>query len=78
MIKNILMVILVVVVLGALLPVVLPMFFDTTADIEAIAGSEPELIMLQELWPLALMIIIIGLAAGLIFYALRKFNVIGN
>lgn len=76
MIKQILTVLLVVIVLGALLPILLPMFFDTTADIAATNTTAAEMDVLESLWPIALMIIVIGIAAGIIFYALRKFEVI--
>lgn len=78
MIKKILGVILIVVVLGAAIPVILPLLFDTQGDIEAMnVTASPEAGgLLKTMWPIVVMIIIIGIAAGLIFFALKRFNVI--
>ena len=78
MIKKVLMVILVAVVVAALLPVLLPLLFDSIGDIDAISHEDAgaELSLLQTLWPIVVMIIIIGIAAGLVFYALRHFGVV--
>lgn len=78
MIKSVLGVILIAVVIGALVPVLAPLLFDTIGDIDAIthedAGSE--LTLLKTLWPIVVMIVIIGIAAGMVFFALRRFGVI--
>ena len=78
MIKKVLAVILVVVVLGALIPVGLGLLFDTIDPIESMnVTASPEAGgLLQTMWPIVIIIIIIGIAAGLIFFALKKFNVI--
>ena len=82
MLKKVLGVVLVVVVLGALLPVLLPLFFDTATDIETVASNATYAAygapVLGTMWPIMLTIIILGVAAGVIFYALRKFGVIGG
>lgn len=78
MIKKVLGVILIAVVIAALLPVLLPLLFDSLGDIDAITHEDAgaELDLLQTIWPIVVMIIIIGVAAGLVFFALRRFNVI--
>lgn len=80
MLKKVIMVIMVVVVLGAALPILIPMATDTTTDIAAIQGipgDDPAVDLLVELWPIMLLIIILGIAAGVIFYGLKHFGVIG-
>lgn len=78
MIRKVLGVVLICVVVAALLPVLLPLLFDSIADIDAIniTASPAAGGMLQTMWPIVVMIVIIGIAAGLVFFALRKFNVI--
>lgn len=78
MIKKVLGVILICVVIAALLPVLLPLLFDSISDIEAInvTASPAAGGMLQTMWPIVVMIIIIGIAAGLVFFALKRFDVI--
>lgn len=78
MIKKVLAVILIAVVIAALLPAVLPLLFDTVAPIESmnITASPEAGGMLQTMWPIVIMIIIIGVAASLVFFALRRFKVI--
>ena len=78
MIKKVLGVILIAVVIAALLPAVLPLLFDTAEPIESInITASPEAGgMLQTMWPIVIMIIIIGVAAGLVFFALRRFKVV--
>lgn len=77
MVKKVIGVILIVVVLGALLPVLWPMMVGTDADIQAMEGGGIT-DFLQAMWPVALIIVGIGIAAGLIFYALRQFGVMGG
>ena len=78
MIKKVLGVILIAVVVAALVPVLLPLLFDSIGDIEDITHEDAgaELDLLQTLWPIVVMIVIIGIAAGLVFFALRRFGVI--
>ena len=78
MIQKLIGILLVVVVIGALIPVLLPLLFDTIGDIDAITHVDggSGLTLLQTLWPIVVMVIIIGIAAGLIFFALRRFGVV--
>lgn len=73
------MIAMVVVVLGALIPILIPLMQDTATDIAAMQGTpgaEPEIDMLVTLWPIMLLILIIGVAAGVIFFALKHFGVV--
>jgi len=77
MIKKVIAVVLVVIVLGALIPVLFPMMLNTQSAITGnITGEDAGSLMIVAFWPILLIIIGIGIAAALIFYALRKFGVI--
>ena len=78
MIKKVIGVILVIIVLGALLPVLWPMLVDTDTDIQAIEGGGAITGFLQAMWPIALIVVGIGIGAGIIYYALKKFGVAGK
>ena len=78
MIKKVLGVIIIAVVIAALIPALLPLLFDTQSDISSmnVTASPAAGGMLQTMWPIVVMIVVIGIAAGLVFFALRRFNVI--
>ena len=78
MIKSVIGVLLIAVVIGALIPVLLPVLFDTIGDIDDIthADAGAELTLLKTMWPIVVMVVIIGIAAGMVFFALRRFGVI--
>ena len=80
MLKSVIGVILMVVILGALLPTLLPMFFETATDIDTVATNSSYedygAPVLGTVWPIVLTVIILGIAAGLVFFALRRFGVI--
>ena len=77
MIKKLIGVLLVLVVVGALLPVLLPLLFDTVGDVASmnVTASPAAGAMLQTMWPIVIMVIIIGVAAGLIFFAIKRFGI---
>lgn len=68
----------VLVVLGALIPILWPLMDTTNTDIQAMNGTSTITTFLQTMWPIVLLIIGIGICAGLVFFALRKFGVIGK
>ena len=78
MVKRVIGVLLIVIVLGAMIPAVLPKLFDTAGDISSLnVTAAPEAGgLLQTMWPIVLMVLVIGVAAGLVFFALRRFNII--
>lgn len=79
MIKKVIGIVLMVVVLGALLPVLWPMVEDTAADVSGnLSGTGPGGTFIATMWPIVLLIVGIGVAAGLIFYALKRFGGIGS
>lgn len=67
-----------IIVLGALIPVLWPMMEATDTDIQALTETGPITTFLQTMWPIVLLVIGIGVAAGLVFMALRKFGVMGQ
>ena len=76
MIKKILAVVLVIIVIGALLPVLWTMMMDTSADVTGnLTGAGAGGTFIAAMWPIVLILVGIGIAAGLIFYAIRKFNI---
>jgi len=78
MIQKLLGVLIVLVVIGALLPVLLPVLFDSSAGIASmnVTASPAAGGMLKTMWPIMVMILIIGIAGGLIFFALKRFGVL--
>lgn len=77
MTKKVVSVILLVVVLGALIPALWPSMQATDTDIQALNATAGDIAtpFLQTIWPIVLLVIGIGIAAGLVFFALRKFGV---
>lgn len=75
-VKAVIGVMMVVVVLGAAIPALWPTFTGSADDIAALTQTDAGTTMLQTMWPIALVIIGIGIAAGIIFLALREFGII--
>ena len=74
----IIIVALTLIVLGALIPVLWPMLQDTQTDIDALnATGSVSTSFLQNMWPIALLVVGLGIVVALILYALRKFGVLG-
>lgn len=78
MVKKVIAVVLTIVVLGYAIPMLWPLFIDTDTLIQAIEGADSATEVLQLGWPVALFIIAIGVVISVIYYAFRKFKVIGK
>lgn len=78
MIKKFIYVLAVIVLLGAMAPVLWPMFVGTDTDIQAMTETDDATVMFQAIWPVVLLVLGIGLCAGLIFFGLRKFGLMGR
>lgn len=65
------------VIFGALVPVLFPMITDSDTAIQALTGTDDGTVMLQTLWPILLIVCGIGIAVGVVYYALKKFRVMG-
>lgn len=75
----IIIVALVLIVLGALIPALWPMLQDTQTDIDALnATGSVSTSFLQSMWPIALLVVGLGIVVGIIIYALRRFGVLGG
>lgn len=75
MVRRFVTVVLSIVLLGALVPVLWPLFVGTDTDIQAMTETDDATVLFQTIWPIALLVIGVALAAGVVFYALRKFKV---
>jgi hypothetical protein len=62
------------VVVGALIPALWPMFVATDTAIQALSDGSSMTDFLQVMWPISLIVIAIGIAVALIYYALKKFG----
>jgi len=76
--RGVLLTVLTIVILGAVLPALWPMMTDTSADIAAINGTDTATAFLKTGWPIAILVIGVGVVAALVFFALRQFGVIGG
>lgn len=76
MVKGVVSVIIVVVVLGALISALWDTMLGSDTAIQALTDTGTATTMLQDMWPIALIVVGVGIAAGIVFYALRKFKVI--
>lgn len=75
----IIVVALVLIVLGALIPVLWPMLQATQTDIDALnATGSSSTAFLQSMWPVALLVVGLGIVVAIILYALRRFGVLGS
>lgn len=77
MLKTVLGVMLAIIVLGVAIPVVWPTFVGTDTAIQAMTETDEATVLFQTFWPIALLIVGLSIAVGVVFYGLRKFNVIG-
>lgn len=71
-------VIVVLIVLGYTIPVLWPIAVATSTNITAMSGTDSGTIMIQTFWPVILMVVGLGVAVGLIVFALRKFGLLGG
>lgn len=65
------------VIFGALIPVLFPLITASDTDIQALTGTDDGTVMLQTLWPILLIVCGVGIAVGVIYYALKRFRVMG-
>jgi hypothetical protein len=62
------------VVVGALIPALWPMFVATDTAIQALSDGSTMTDFLQVIWPIALLVIAIGIPVALVYFALKKFG----
>ena len=75
-VKKVVYIVLAVVILGFTLPVLWPLLQDANTAIAGMSGGD-ETTILQAIFPVALIILAIGIAGGLIYWGLRQFGVVG-
>ena len=75
---GIILTVVTIVVLAALLPAFWPMLTDSTATINAINGTDTATVFLKTGWPIAILLVGIGIVVALIYFALRQFGVLGG
>jgi len=71
-------VVIVVIVLANAIPVLWPMATDASGNITAMTGTDAGTTTIQAFWPVVLLLVGLGVAVGLIVYALRKFGMLGG
>lgn len=69
-------VVVVLVVMTQAIPVLWPLAANSTA-IDAMTGTDAGTDTIQAFWPIILLLVGLGLAIGLVVYALRKFGLMG-
>ena len=65
------------VVMAVGFPILWPIASNTTA-IDAMTGTDAGTTTFQALWPIILLLVGLGVAVGIIIYALKKFGLMGN
>lgn len=68
-------VVITLIVLAYAIPELWPVLTTASENITSMSGTDTGTSMIQAFWPIILMVVGLGLAAGLIVYALKKFNV---
>lgn len=68
-------VVVVIIVLASAIPILWPMAVDASGNITAMTGTDAGTDMIQGFWPVALLIVGLGLGIAVIVYALKQFNV---
>lgn len=75
MIKKLLGVGIILLVAGTLLPVIWPLMVGTDTAVQALTETDSATTTLQTFWPVVLLVGGIGIAAGAIFFVLRRVGV---
>jgi len=70
-------IVVILIVLGTTIPVLWPLATATTTNITAMSGTDAGTETIQAFWPIIILVVGLGLAVGLIAYALKKFNLGG-
>lgn len=67
-----------IIVLAYAIPVIWPIASTASENITGMTGTDEGTQMMVAFWPVVLMVVGIGIAVGVIVYALKKFGVLGN
>lgn len=71
---SIIGVVVALVALGYAIPVLWPMAAGSADNISAMTGDDAGTTTMQAFWPVILLIVGLGIAVGLIYYAINKFK----
>lgn len=78
LLTGLILTVVVLIVLGTAIPALWPTAANTTNSINAMAGTDSGTAMIKAFWPIALLVIGLGLAVGVIIYGLNKFGLFGG
>lgn len=62
------------IVLGSSVPVLWPIIASSGDNITAMTGTDQGTVFIQTFWPIVLMLVGLGVAVGLIIFAIKKFK----
>lgn len=68
----------VLIVLGTAIPVLWPLAANSSVAIAAMEGTDAGTTTIQGFWPIILLVVGLGIAVGLIVYALKRFGLLGG
>lgn len=71
-------VVVVIIVLANAIPVLWPLATGASGNITAMTGTDAGTTTIQAFWPIILLLVGLGVAVGLIVYALRRFGLLGG
>ena len=71
---GLLAVMITLIVLGSAIPVLWPLIASSGENITAMTGTDQGPVFIQTFWPIVLMLIGLGIAVGLIIFAIKKFR----
>ena len=71
-------VVVVLIVLGATVPVIWPLATTYSANITSMTGTDTGTLIMVALWPIVLLMVGIGVAIGAVMFALKKFGIMGK
>ena len=63
------------IVIGKAVPALWPSFIGSGTDVAALTQTDAATTTLQDFWPIALLVVGIGIAVGLIFAAIKHFKI---
>lgn len=67
-----------IIVLGQVVPALWPTFISSDTSVQALTDNSTATTTFQAFWPIVLLIIGLGVAVGLIMYAIKRFNLGGS
>ena len=67
-----------IIILANAIPVLWPMATDASANVTAMTGTDEGTQIIVAFWPIALLVIGIGLAVGVVIFGLKKFGLMGG